>query len=289
LCSGKGYLSMLLSELLPPEKVVRIVLMDKAFAMREQQPGPKHINWEHIYGKKKVDDGGGENGTSQHDEKDSAAVQSQSYFDTWPISLDTSKQDLKASRQLNNIPKHYFSKDHPAIILAIHLCGTLSLRAIDLYNNNPDTVHFLALKPCCLPGMVHAKRHEIFEIGNHKFDSKDVCVHGKWKQNKWVGGPPRSHIQQKFQVWARHLYCGIAVENKDDLGAGGEESKGNHLSSQGTLGCKLHCRINVQTEGGFQNDFLFAQRTPTTNAMWGRLQPYQMDEEENDKSNEEVL
>ena len=288
LCSGKGYLSMLLSEMLPPDKVFRIVLMDKAFAMRNQkQPGPKHINWEHIYGEKKQMDkaAGGEDLSSTSGDNGDTATKPQSYYDTWPISLDTSKQDLKASRQLNNIPKHYFSKEHPAIILAIHLCGTLSMRAIDLYNNHPDTVHFLALKPCCLPGMVHAKRHEIFKIGTHQFDSSEVCIHGKWKQNKWIGGPPRSHIQQKFQVWARHLYCGIVVAsaNESDSSANEDAETLNTkvLPLQDSLNKradqkKLHCRINVQTEGGFQNDFLFAQRTPTTKAMWERLQPYQV-------------
>jgi hypothetical protein len=51
LASGKGYLSMFLSELLPPEKVQGLVLMDKAWPRRDQ-PLQKdhHISWEHIYG-----------------------------------------------------------------------------------------------------------------------------------------------------------------------------------------------------------------------------------------------
>lgn len=50
LASGKGYLSMLLSELLPPEKIERFVLVDKAWSMRDRTPKPHHINWDHIYG-----------------------------------------------------------------------------------------------------------------------------------------------------------------------------------------------------------------------------------------------
>jgi Methyltransferase domain len=273
LCSGKGYLSMLLSELLPPEKVFRIILMDKAFAMRNQQLKPHHINWEHIYGVIPRED------DSLNAGAPSSVSSPPTYYDTWPISLDASKQDLKASRQLANIRQHHFSKEHPAIILAIHLCGTLSLRAVQLFNDNPDVVHFLALKPCCLPGMVHAKRHEIFQLGNHQFDAKEVCIHGKWKQNKWVGGPPRSHIQQKFQVWAQHLYCGIIVEDAKAKVEETSTTSNNNNNNNDTVvitARKLHCRVMVQQGGGFQNDFLFAQRTPTTAAVWEHLQPYQV-------------
>jgi hypothetical protein len=291
LCSGKGYLSMLLSELLPPSKVHRIVLMDKAFPMRNQQPQSHHINWEHIYGERPNKETKHHVSTSTTTTTTTSPSTTQYYYETWPISLDTSKQDLKASRQLINIRRHYLNKEYPAIILAIHLCGTLSLRAIQLFNENPDTVHFLALKPCCLPGMVHAKRHEMFEIGGYQFDSNEVCIHGKWKQNKWVGGPPRSHIQQKFQVWSRHLYCGILDNDKyNGVTARGEEKEemghdndnAGHTSSNASMTCtstisrKMHCRVMVQQDGGFQNDFLFAQRPPTTETMWTKLQSYQV-------------
>jgi hypothetical protein len=301
LCSGKGYLSMLLSELLPSSKVLRIVLMDKAFPMRDQQPQAHHINWEHIYGeqpmenKKQVSTPSTTTVSSSSSSSSSSSTPS-TYYETWPISLDTSKQDLKSSRQLVNIRRHYLSKEHPAIILAIHLCGTLSLRAIQLFNDNPETVHFLALKPCCLPGMVHAKRHEIFEIGGYQFDSKEVCMHGKWKQNKWVGGPPRSHILQRFQVWSRHLFCGIMDDNdngvvrvtvQEETKAGNDNvgqpssdtaTATEHVSTNTTTTTsrKLHCRVMVQQDGGFQNDFLFAQRAPITDDIWKQLQPYQV-------------
>ncbi|KAG7344528.1 methyltransferase domain containing protein [Nitzschia inconspicua] len=289
LCSGKGYLSMLLSELLTPSKVSRIVLMDKAFPMRNQQPQSHHINWEHIYGDRPTI----VNKQQQEKEKETnikgTTSTSSTYYETWPISLDTSKQDLKASRQLANIPHHYFSTEHPAIILAIHLCGTLSLRAVQLFNDNPDTVHFLALKPCCLPGMVHVKRHEIFRLGHHSFDSNEVCIHGKWKQNKWVGGPPRSHLQDKFQVWSNHLYCGIVEtdDKNDDCGGGGnakptkeEDDDENAPAAPDRSGRKIHCRIMVQQGGGFQNDFLFAQRHPTTDTVWEHLKRYQVQDTE---------
>jgi hypothetical protein len=50
LASGKGYLSMFLSELLPPEKVNKLILVDKAWPMCGSTPQPHHMNWDHIYG-----------------------------------------------------------------------------------------------------------------------------------------------------------------------------------------------------------------------------------------------
>eukprot|EP00957_Ditylum_brightwellii_P087210 6638094-Ditylum_brightwellii.AAC.1 len=48
---GKGYLSMFLSELLPPEKVEKFILVDKAWARCNTREGLQshHINWDHIY------------------------------------------------------------------------------------------------------------------------------------------------------------------------------------------------------------------------------------------------
>jgi len=75
LCSGKGYLSMFLSELLPQDKVERLILVDKAWAIASKEtkePLPHHINWDHIYGTNPMTE--------------------ESYFSTWPIPLHTSKQ-----------------------------------------------------------------------------------------------------------------------------------------------------------------------------------------------------
>ena len=43
LCSGKGYLSMLLSEYLPASKVKKCILIDKAWPMCFSEPQPHHI------------------------------------------------------------------------------------------------------------------------------------------------------------------------------------------------------------------------------------------------------
>ena len=75
LCSGKGYLSMFLSEILPADKVERCVLVDKAWAIASKDTTelkPHHMNWDHIYGINPMTD--------------------ESYFTTWPINLYTSKQ-----------------------------------------------------------------------------------------------------------------------------------------------------------------------------------------------------
>lgn len=315
LASGKGYLSMVLSEMLPPDRVFRIVLMDKAWPMRNSQPTPSHINWEHIYGR--IDTGDGSSRSDNHGEAPAICLDTTepstegtvqpgspappaTYYETWPIALDTSKQDLKHSRQLLKIREHYLSNpDHPVILLAIHLCGTLSLRAVQLFNDNPDTVHFLALKPCCLPGMVHAKRHEVFHLGGHSFPAEDVCIHGRWKKNAWRGGPPRRHIERRFQRWAGHLYSGI-LDGDGDGGGGTTEEKeeegGHHGREEGSSdvrvasagsGCpaspsrrqirKIHARVMVQRGGGFQNDFLFAERCPVTPEIWNELEKRQVE------------
>lgn len=79
------------------------------------------------------------------------------------------------------------------IILAVHLCGTLSVKAVDIFNNN-DNVKLFALKPCCLPQMLYAKRGDVFRIGNHVFNAKVVCSNGSFNKKDWTG-PPRWHLE----------------------------------------------------------------------------------------------
>ena len=227
LCSGKGFLSMMLSELLPPSKVRQFLLVDKAWPCHGFDPQPYHISWEHIYGK-------------------APDADSSSYYESWPIPLTTTKVDLKSGRQQRDFQKR-FLQDGPVILLAIHLCGTLSLQALHLFNNN-STVQFFCLKPCCLPGIVHAKRHEIFEVGQHSFDSKLVCEKGKWNKGKWRG-PPRSDMAKTFNAWTENLFLGID----------------NNSARKG------HVDVRVQHQGGYQNDFLFAERPVLTGQVWESL------------------
>lgn len=238
LASGKGFLSMFLSELLEPSKVRRFVLMDKAWPMHGTTPQPHHISWEHIYGEVPAD--------SQDDDAPDA-TKPKKYIETWPIPITTSRQDLKHGNQRRNMEAKFFGHE-PVILLAVHLCGTLSLKAVEFFNDNP-TIRFFALKPCCLPGMIHAKRHEVFSFGSHhSFDSKLVCVKGKWNKDQWYG-PNRKQMASVFDVWTENLFLGV-----DD-----SQAK------------KQKVNIRVQHDGGYQNEFLFAERLPATEAVWEKI------------------
>jgi len=112
------------------------------------------------------------------------------------------------------------------MLLGIHLCGTLALRAIELFNIYP-TALFLALKPCCLPtpnsttkeGRPSKKAVTIWTLGGHTISSADVAREGKYvsksksKSNgggKWQGRP-KAHLSKKFDCWANHLLGTIHV------------------------------------------------------------------------------
>ena len=291
-----GYLSMILSEMLPPSKVERFLLIDKAWASHGTEPSPHHMNWDHV--------------CHAH------------YKDTWPIPLIPSKQDLKSGRQRRNLQQHYLEGAN-VILLAVHLCGTLSLKAVDLFNHN-SSVHFFGLKPCCLPGMIHAKRKEIFELTDptqhfkYCFPAEAVCLHGKWNKNTWQG-PHRTSMKAYFSAWADHLFRGMAANPMMDgsesdgsrpaaMAGGddsGDDSGDNHGDSTNTAqhepkkepttvpattaaandapttttatttihmsAQKMQKTIMVQSGGGYQNEFLFAQRSPTTQDVWEKL------------------
>ena len=248
LASGKGFLSMFLSEMLPPSKIKRFVLMDKAWPIHGAEPQAHHMSWEHIYGElpqSSSDPSGSTTTTATSNDESKPPLL---YVDTWPIPLATSKQDLKHGNQRRNLAERFLSNE-PVILLAVHLCGTLSLKAVNFFNDHPDVIRFFALKPCCLPGMIHAKRHEIFSFGDHhSFDSKLVCVHGKWNKDKWRG-PLRAKLEAFFEVWAKNLFLGV-----------------NAATARKAL---VH--IQVQHGGGFQNSFIFAERLPETSILWEKL------------------
>jgi hypothetical protein len=223
LACGKGYLSMMLSELLPPEKVEKCVLVDKQWPMCGSMPKAHHINWDHIYGT---------NPTTK-----------QQYFETWPIPLHTSKQNIQRSCNKRQMKKILFDRaPGPIVVLAVHLCGTLSLHAVDMFNDHSN-VEFFALKPCCLPPIKYEK--EVFSLGGgqYTFPASEVCAAGKWSGKEWIG-PPRWHLKDRFDKWSDHLLHGIVVDKKRDQ--------------------KHSQEIMVQTSGGYQNTFLFAGRRRTT-------------------------
>ena len=216
LCSGFGYLAMFLSELLPASKVERIVLVDKMWAPQNVAPQSHHIPPDHI-----LDPG-------------------------WPIPLTTSRVDLKTPSDRRSLVKHFLSNGSPAMLLGVHLCGTLSLRCIELFNDAP-TFGYLALKPCCLPDMLFAKRGDVFgHPGGHCFPAQAVCAHGKWNKGKWVNGASRTELEKKFRSWVSNL--SLCVECAPDAPEGSEVRTEHHL---------------VQ-EKWFLNDFIFARRPWST-------------------------
>lgn len=279
LASGRGYISMILSEVLPPHKVEKIYLIDKAWPLSGTVDAlPHQISWEHLYGTRPEEQGGG------------------CYFATWPIPLHTSKQDLKQRCTRRQLRRAIFDKcQGPVLILAVHLCGTLSLRAVEMFNDYPEKVKYLALKPCCLPPIVHVKKKQIFSVGGHSFSAKDVCSSGRFKNNVWHG-PPRSKLGKKFHVWSEHLFrcidlkravddqtAEVDMPQKTDMVESNtvgqedlqcimctldEASIGREDFLEDELGSKTKLWKRVQLDSGYQNTYIFADRLPLTPAVW---------------------
>ena len=102
--------------------------------------------------------------------------------------------------------------------------------------------------------MVHAKRDEIFTVGEHSFDSKEVCSSGRFRGDKWIG-PPRYMMKGKFDRWAKNLCLGCAVRGD---------------------GAKNLEYIGVQTAGGYQNAYVFAEHESTTAPLWDGIKARRM-------------
>jgi hypothetical protein len=251
LCSGFGYLGMFLSELLDPKKVKLIVLLDKQWPMHGADPAPHQINWDHVYGIKAAPTTGERSDTYE-------------WTPDWPIPLRTRKMDLKQAGQLRQMETHVFQKfPGPFLVLAVHLCGTLSVKAVEMFNAH-DTASMLCLKPCCLPEWNHTYTHDAWvfpktrdddearrgssedasrdeetprDASSHAIPTTEVCAPGKWKNNQWIG-PPRAHLRRKFDLWTDHLCRAVDVSETE----------------------KSLERIEIQEDGGHQNAFVFAER-----------------------------
>mmetsp|Transcript_8377 Transcript_8377/g.33990 ORF Transcript_8377/g.33990 Transcript_8377/m.33990 type:complete len:442 (-) Transcript_8377:179-1504(-) len=245
LASGKGYLAMFLSEMLPASRVSRIVLVDSAFPPMHAAPGPQHISIEHITGSNpqtgeayNADPADGAEGAGGGG-SGSGGRGLQPVRGAYPIRLDITKKNLKKRRQLRDLGERVCGAA-PTLILGVHLCGTLALRAVDLFNNCPDTALALALKPCCLPAaQADDARGRTFTIGEHTFAAREVTARGKWvsrnvKASTWRG-PPRHHLKERFGRWSEHLLAGMVADDKSmDI-------------------------VEVQAHG-YQNTFLWASR-----------------------------
>ena len=58
-------------------------------------------------------------------------------------------------------------------MVCVHLCGTLALKAVELYNRC-GAICFFALKPCCLPGRIHAQRGQQWQLGSAHIVARDL-------------------------------------------------------------------------------------------------------------------
>jgi hypothetical protein len=88
---------------------------------------------------------------------------------------------------------------------------------------------------------------------------------GKWNKNVWRG-PHRSATKACFDRWVENLYLGI-----NDADVAENEGDGDGDVCGTTAISKVRKTIEVQIDGGYQNEFLFAERSPETVGLWDEL------------------
>merc|ERR1740129_2472325 len=95
--------------------------------------------------------------------------------------------------------------DRPCFICAMHLCGTLSLRAAQIFNATARA-QALALVPCCMPPKKHASGEVVYQLGGHSWAAADMrsTVH-----NATAGA--------RFRAWVDN------IETAVEPGPGGEK------------------------------------------------------------------
>eukprot|EP00411_Alexandrium_monilatum_P049840 CAMPEP_0175467124 /NCGR_PEP_ID=MMETSP0095-20121207/71158_1 /TAXON_ID=311494 /ORGANISM="Alexandrium monilatum, Strain CCMP3105" /LENGTH=347 /DNA_ID=CAMNT_0016768487 /DNA_START=44 /DNA_END=1084 /DNA_ORIENTATION=+ len=180
LCSGIGYLSILLAELLRgSSKVARFVLVDSRWPMLNGETKPHHINPVHLQGGR------------------------------WPFELAYRKYDLKSSSGQRQLQEHVVAQaPGPVALLGVHLCGVLSLHAVQFFNDHPRCT-FLALKPCCLPPLTLAKQQFVWKLGGHSISAADVCAPGEYVRSRWTGPQRKSAQGATFRRWASSLFAAV--------------------------------------------------------------------------------
>jgi len=164
LCSGFGFLGMFLAEMVPePSRLATIILVDRGWP--NPHVGSKgSISNDHIYG-----------------------------HGDWRVHLQTIKSDIKEQANVKSLVSRLVAaEERPCFICAVHLCGTLSLRAAQLFNGS-TRAQALALVPCCMPPKKHASLEAVYELGQHRFSARDVrdparfptasCRFGAWVEN----------------------------------------------------------------------------------------------------------
>ena len=152
MCSGVGFLSMFLSHLLPPQKVSRIWAVDTLFGLSDKA----------LAGVPAKDDEEGENTATQDNNSNRVHISSDHLTSSiaHPIPIRPRKANIKKGRELKQIAKHCIDKTPgPTIILGVHLCKSLSVHTVRLFNTSEKACR-LYLKPCCLPGRKELRRRE---------------------------------------------------------------------------------------------------------------------------------
>uniref|UniRef100_A0A7S3PWQ6 Methyltransferase domain-containing protein n=1 Tax=Chaetoceros debilis TaxID=122233 RepID=A0A7S3PWQ6_9STRA len=150
MCSGVGYLSMFLSHLLPEEKVSRIIPIDVMFPA-------------HNASKKK--DSNEEETQEVLEKPKSGPHLSINHLKSpiHPIGIYPRRANIKKGRELRQITEYLIARaPGPVVILGVHLCKSLSVHTIRLFNTTiqRNKSATLFLKPCCLPGRKDLQRRE---------------------------------------------------------------------------------------------------------------------------------
>ena len=172
--AGFGFLSMLLAELLPPERVAKFFLLDMTYPNLGVGNSSGSTSIEHLKG-------------------------------GWKIPMYTLKVDLKKKTTLNQLAARVFrapvseedTRWAPVYACGIHLCNTLGIRAAQLFNENVDVRGF-AFVPCCFPTSRHLTQDVIYQLGEHQFAARDFLDAKKMPSNN-----------ARFSRWAEHILEGI--------------------------------------------------------------------------------
>eukprot|EP00930_Biecheleria_cincta_P002867 TRINITY_DN103847_c0_g1_i1.p1 TRINITY_DN103847_c0_g1~~TRINITY_DN103847_c0_g1_i1.p1 ORF type:complete len:443 (-),score=51.81 TRINITY_DN103847_c0_g1_i1:15-1343(-) len=202
LCSGLGFLGLLLAEILPKDRVHAVILVDQAWPLKG---GPRDVS---------LTEAGDKNAFGSLSRKNRTRLNWDHIYELpWPVTVTTRRSDLKLpSTHAQILAKVLEPAPGPVLILGIHLCGVLSIRAIETFNRGPKCVG-LVLKPCCLPAMEYVKQKTRWTLGAHSFDATEVCMWGRYIKNQWQG-PVKATMASRFQAWAENLYRGILSDSK---------------------------------------------------------------------------
>ena len=119
--------------------------------------------------------------------------------------------------------------------------------------------------------MVYANRGDVFELGRHSFLASDVCAAGRFRGKKWYG-PPRWHLEGRFEKWSEHLFAGVDLGESEYV----NEATSGDVTSQrlykDTNGNRAKIKETIQMDGGYQNTYVIAERLPSTSKVWAGIE-----------------